>query len=101
INFWCHANSDYAHTVRITPTSTSKTIMRAYWLVDEAAVEGRDYHPEAVAAFHHTVMGGDWAVCRRQRTRVTSPGFEPGPFSPLKEQNLDRFVRWYVRQMRD
>ncbi|MBL6852285.1 MAG: hypothetical protein ISS15_09045 [Alphaproteobacteria bacterium] len=32
---------------------------------------------------------------------MTSPGFEPGPFSPFKERNLDHFIRWYVRRMRD
>ncbi|MFU0504394.1 aromatic ring-hydroxylating oxygenase subunit alpha [Pseudaminobacter sp. NGMCC 1.201702] len=99
INFWCHANSDYAHTVRITPVSPSKTIVRGYWLVDENAVEGQDYDPEKLAAFHDKVMSEDWEICRRQWIGVTSPGFEPGPYSPLKEQNVDRYVRWYVRQM--
>ncbi len=99
INFWCHANSDYAHTVRITPVSPTKTIVRGYWLVDENAVEGRDYDPEKVAAFHDEVMSEDWEICRRQWIGVTSPGFQPGPYSPLKEQNVDRYVRWYARQM--
>lgn len=99
INFWCHANSDYAHTVRITPVSPTRTIVRAYWLVDEKAVEGRDYDPEAIAAFHHQVMTEDWEICRRQWIGVTSPAFEPGPYSPLKEQNVDRYIRWYVQKM--
>jgi Rieske 2Fe-2S family protein len=100
VNFWCHANSDYAHTVRITPVAPFRTIVRACWLVDETAIEGRDYDPGTVASFHHAVMTEDWAICRRQWAGVTSPGFAPGPFSPLKEQNLDRFIRWYVQQMR-
>lgn len=100
INFWCHANSDYAHTVRITPVSPTRTIVRGYWLVDETAVEGRDYDPERIAAFHDRVMSEDWEICRRQWIGVTSPGFEPGPYSPSKEQNVDRYVRWYVQQMR-
>jgi Rieske 2Fe-2S family protein len=99
INFWCHANSDYAHTVRITPVSPTRTLVRGYWLVDEKAVEGRDYDAEAIAAFHHQVMTEDWEICRRQWIGVTSPAFEPGPYSPLKEQNVDRYIRWYVRQM--
>lgn len=99
VNFWCHANADYAHTVRITPVSPTKTIVRGYWLVDAAAVEGRDYDPEKIAAFHHQVMTEDWEICRRQWIGVTSPGFEPGPYSPVKEQNVDRYVRWYVQQM--
>jgi len=99
INFWCHANSDYAHTVRITPVSPTRTIVRGYWLVDENAVEGRDYDPEKIAAFHHQVMSEDWEICRRQWIGVTSPGYEPGPYSPTREANVDRYVRWYARQM--
>ena len=100
INFWCHANSDYAHTVRITPLSPSRTVVRGTWLVDEKAEPGRDYDPEIVAAFHDQVMREDWEICRRQWAGLTSPGFEPGPLSPAKEHNLDLFLRWYVQQMR-
>jgi Rieske 2Fe-2S family protein len=99
INFWCHANADYAHSVRITPVSPTRTIVRGYWLVDEKAEEGRDYDPDQVAAFHHQVMMEDWEICRRQWRGVTAPGFEPGPYSPLKEQNVDRYIRWYAGQM--
>ncbi|QNQ10361.1 aromatic ring-hydroxylating oxygenase subunit alpha [Sphingomonas alpina] len=100
INFWCHANADYAHNVRITPVSPTRTIVRGYWLVDEKAEEGRDYDADQVAAFHHQVMMEDWEICRRQWRGVTAPGFEPGPYSPLKEQNVDRYIRWYAGQMR-
>jgi Rieske 2Fe-2S family protein len=100
INFWCHANSDYAHTVRITPLSPTRTVVRGYWLVDQKAIEGRDYDPEKIAAFHHQVMSEDWEICRRQWIGVTSPAFEAGPYAPSKEANVDRYVRWYVGQMR-
>ena len=100
INFWCHANSDYAHTVRITPVSATRTILRGTWLVDESAKAGVDYDPDAVMAFHDRVMTEDWEICRRQWIGVTSPGFEPGPLSP-EEQNVERFLRWYVAQMQD
>jgi len=100
INFWCHANSDYAHTVRITPVSPTKTIVRGYWLVDEKAVAERDYDVDQIAAFHDQVMKEDWEICRRQWIGVTSPAFEPGPYAPVKESSVDRYVQWYVRQMR-
>lgn len=99
INFWCHANSDYAHTVRITPLTPTRTVVRGYWLVDEKAVEGRDYDPEKVSAFHDQVMSEDWEICRRQWIGVTSPGFEPGPYSPTMEHNVDRYIRWYANRM--
>lgn len=99
VNFWCHANSDYAHTVRITPVSPTETVVRGYWLVDAEAVEGRDYEPEEVAAFHHEVMSEDWEICRRQWRGITSPAYEPGPYSPLKEQNVEGFIAWYMHQI--
>jgi Rieske 2Fe-2S family protein len=99
INFWCHANSDYAHTVRITPVSPTRTIVRGYWLVDAVAEEGRDYDPAEVAAFHDQVMREDWEICRRQWLGVTAPGYQPGPYS-LGERNVAGYVDWYLRQVR-
>lgn len=99
VNFWCHANSDYAHTVRITPVSPTRTAVRGYWLVNEKAVPGQDYDTERVAAFHDQVMREDWEICERQWTGLTSPSFEPGPLSPTKERNLDQFLRWYLREL--
>jgi glycine betaine catabolism A len=99
VNFWCHANADYAHTVRITPVAPERTVVRGYWLVDETAVEGRDYDPREISAFHDQVMTEDWEICRRQWRGVTSPIFEPGPYSPAMEQNVERFIGWYMRQM--
>ena len=100
INFWCHANADYAHTVRITPVSPTRTIVRGTWLVDEKAIEGRDYDPDKIAAFHDQVMTEDWEICRRQWIGITSPAFDPGPYAPVKEASVDRYVQWYVRQMK-
>jgi Rieske 2Fe-2S family protein len=100
LNFWCHANADYAHTVRITPVSPRRTIVRGYWLVDANAQEGRDFAPDRVMAFHDRVMQEDWEICRRQWRGVTAPGFEPGPFAPVAESTLDRYVQWYVAEMR-
>lgn len=99
VNFWCHANADYGHTVRITPVSPTQTIVRGTWLVDAAAIEGRDYEPDRIAAFHHQVMSEDWEICRRQWRGITSPAYEPGPYSPTRERNVMRFIDWYLQQM--
>ena len=99
VNFWCHANSDYAHTVRITPVTPTKTVVRGYWLVDENAVEGRDYEADRIVAFHDQVMSEDWEICRRQWRGVMSPAYEPGPYAP-KEQNVSRYIDWYMTEMR-
>jgi Rieske 2Fe-2S family protein len=100
LNFWCHANSDYAHTVRITPVSPSRTVVRGYWLVDESAEEGEDYDPRAVVAFHDGVMEEDWAICRRVWKGVTSSAYRPGPYVPVQEANVQRWIDWYMAEMR-
>ncbi len=100
LNFWCHANSDYANTVRITPLAPARTLVRAYWLVREGALEGRDYDPERVAEVHATTMAEDWAICRRVAAGLRSSAYEPGPLSPDREQNVRSFLCWYLRTMR-
>ncbi len=32
---------------------------------------------------------------------VRSSGYTPGPFSTLKEFNVDAFVRWYLKELAD
>jgi len=100
VNFWCHANSDYANTVRITPLAPDRTLVRAYWLVRADAREGRDYDPERVIEVHATTMEEDWAICRRVAAGLRSSAYEPGPLSPEREQNVRGFLRWYLRTMR-
>ena len=100
VNFWCHANSDYANTVRITPLAPDRTLVRAWWLVRANALEGRDYDPERVIDVHATTMAEDWAICRRVTAGLRSSAYQPGPLSPEREQNVQSFLRWYVRTMR-
>jgi phenylpropionate dioxygenase-like ring-hydroxylating dioxygenase large terminal subunit len=42
----------------------------------------------------------DWAICVNQQRGVNSRAFTPGPLSMYKEYNLDRFLRWYLMQMK-
>ncbi len=100
LNFWCHANSDYANTVRITPLAPERTLVRACWLVRADALEGRDYDPERLVEVHATTMAEDWAICRRVAAGLRSSAYQPGPLSPDREQNVRGFLRWYVEAMR-
>ncbi len=99
VNFWCHANSDYANTVRITPLAPDRTLVRAWWLVRADALEGRDYDPERVIEVHAVTMDEDWAICRRVAAGLRSSAYEPGPLSPDRERNVRGFLQWYLRTM--
>jgi hypothetical protein len=70
------------------------------WLVDEDAVEGRDYDLERMLPFWQLTGEQDWQICERQQKGVESPAYVPGPLSKFKEYNLDAFLQWYVNTLR-
>jgi hypothetical protein len=41
----------------------------------------------------------DWEICVNQQRGVNSHAYTPGPLSTFKEYNLDRFLRWYLKQI--
>lgn len=99
-NFWIHASCDHAVSVRLTPISLHHTAVRMYWLVDEKAVEGRDYNLDTLLPFWLLTAEQDWGICVNQQKGVNSPAYTPGPLSVYKEYNLERFLRWYIQQMK-
>ena len=38
-------------------------------------------------------------ICVNQQRGVNSRAYTPGPLSIYKEYNLDRFLRWYLKEM--
>jgi Rieske 2Fe-2S family protein len=99
-NFWIHASCDHSVAVRLTPHGLSHTDIRMIWLVDGKAVEGRDYDLEKLLPFWLLTAEQDWKICTNQQAGVSSHAYTPGPLSTYKEYNLDRFIRWYLQEMR-
>ena len=98
-NFWIHASCDHSVAVRLTPTGLDHTAIRMIWLVDEKAEEGKDYNLDTLLPFWLLTAEQDWAICVNQQRGVSSHAYTPGPLSTYKEYNLDRFLRWYLKQM--
>jgi glycine betaine catabolism A len=98
-NFWIHASCDHSVAVRLTPTGLDHTAIRMIWLVDEKAEEGMDYNLDTLLPFWLLTAEQDWAICVNQQRGVSSHAYTPGPLSTYKEYNLDRFLRWYLKQM--
>jgi Rieske 2Fe-2S family protein len=98
-NFWIHASCDHSVAVRLTPTGLDHTAIRMIWLVDEKAEEGKDYELDKLLPFWLLTAEQDWAICVNQQRGVSSHAYTPGPLSIFKEYNLDRFLRWYLKQM--
>ena len=68
--------------------------------MDQNAVEGRDYTLDALLPFWELTSEQDWKICENQQRGVQSSAYRPGPYSPYKEYNVDRFVQWYLQQLR-
>ncbi len=99
-NFWIHASCDHSVAVRLTPNGLTHTSIRMIWLVDSKAEEGRDYSLDRLLPFWLLTAEQDWIICTNQQRGVNSLAFKPGPLSTIKEYNLDRFLRWYLLQLR-
>ena len=42
----------------------------------------------------------DWELYEAAQLGVQSSGYRPGPYSTHKEYNVERFVRWYLEQLK-
>ncbi|MEX2307944.1 MAG: aromatic ring-hydroxylating dioxygenase subunit alpha [Pirellulales bacterium] len=98
-NMWHHASCDHAVTTRVLPMGVHRTSVRVTWLVNQNAVEGRDYRLEEVMPFWQLTSEQDWALCALAQKGVNSSHYVPGPFSTYKEYNVDAFVRWCLQQL--
>ena len=96
-NFWNHSSCDHSVSTRLLPAGPQMTAIRVYWLVNENAVEGRDYKLENLLPFWQLTSEQDWKICERQQRGVNSSAYMPGPYSPHKEYNVASFVRWYLK----
>ena len=99
-NFWVHASCDHSVAVRLTPNGLTHTSIRMIWLVNGKAEEGRDSDLEKLLPFWLLTAEQDWAICSNQQRGVNSHAYIPGPLSTYKEYNLDRFLRWYLQELK-
>ena len=87
-NFWCHACADHAVTTRLAPAGVEATEVVVTWLVDQDAVEGRDYSLETLLPVWARTSEQDWELCERNQRGIRSSGYRPGPLSPRHEANV-------------
>jgi phenylpropionate dioxygenase-like ring-hydroxylating dioxygenase large terminal subunit len=98
-NFWCHASADHAVTTRLRPAGLDRTEVVVTWLVDEAAVEGRDYTLDRLLPVWERTTEQDWQLCERNQRGTRSSGYRPGPLSDRHEADVAAFHDWYVKAM--
>lgn len=99
-NMWNHSSCDHAVSTRLLPAGQHRTAVRVTWLVDQDAVEGRDYRLEDIMPFWQLTSEQDWTLCEQAQRGISSSGYVPGPYSTYKEYNVDAFVRWCLYQLK-
>ncbi len=95
-NFWQHASDDHAVATRLTPVDATTTQVDVSWVVHKDAVEGRDYDLATLMPFWQRTSEQDWDICEANQAGILSPRYQPGPYSKLREINVQHFIDWYL-----
>lgn len=90
---------DYAVLVRILPLGPEATEVSTRWLVNPAAVEGRDFDLPRLRKVWSLANEEDAARTERNQAGMHSVGYLPGPCSPLLEGGVTRFLDWYCARL--
>jgi glycine betaine catabolism A len=98
-SFWFEASSDYAMIQRFLPVGPELTRVEINWLVHCDAREGIDYDVERVSAFWKATAEQDRKICEDNQAGVNSQRYRPGPYSTV-EAEVEKFVHWYLSQVR-
>ncbi len=92
---WNHLLSDHAVTFRVLPLGPKQTQVTTKWLVHRDAVEGVDYSMDELTAVWIATNDQDRRIVEENQRGVSSPAYEPGPYSPVHEDGVMQFVEWY------
>ncbi len=98
-NFWMDAVADYMWTMRVTAVSPSQTTIDLTWLVDEKAIEGKDYTIERLTEFWKITGEQDWALCENNFSGIESSKYKPGPYAP-DEAEVVKFIDWTIARLK-
>jgi Rieske 2Fe-2S family protein len=92
---WNHVLADHAVSFRVLPISPTETELTTKWLVHRDAVEGQDYDLGELTAVWQATNAQDQRIVEENQRGVSSPAYEPGPFSPEHEGGVRQFLEWY------
>jgi Rieske 2Fe-2S family protein len=98
-NSWHHFMSDHVVSFSVLPISAEKTLLRTRWLVHKDAVEGVDYDLDRLTSVWVATNDQDSSLVERAHAGVSSPAYEPGPYSPFTEGLVDKFTVWYLTRL--
>ena len=94
------AYCDHVVVYRFAPRGLRLTDCEITWLVNEAAVEDRDYRLEDLVWLWDVTTIADKEIIERNQAGVDSRYYVPGPLSPAMETFTQQFLDWYVAVLR-
>ena len=92
------ASNDFAMVARFTPRTATKTDMEILWLVDENAVEGKDYDVENLIWVWDVTIKQDKVITEANYAGIVSSRYQPGPYS-TQEARVETFIKWYLNSI--
>jgi Rieske 2Fe-2S family protein len=98
---WNHVLADHAISFRVLPISPTQTQLTTKWLVHRDAVEGVDYDLRELTGVWLATNAADTRNCQENQIGVTSPAYDPAPYSPVHEAGVTQFVHWYCTHLED
>jgi glycine betaine catabolism A len=96
---WNHVLADHAISFRVLPISPTQTQLTTKWLVHRDAVEGVDYDIRELTGVWLATNAADTRNCQENQIGVTSPAYDPAPYSPVHEAGVTEFVHWYCTHL--
>jgi Rieske 2Fe-2S family protein len=96
---WNHVLADHAISFRVIPLSPTETQLTTKWLVHKDAVEGVDYDIKEMTEVWIATNEADRRICQENQIGVTSPAYDPAPYSPIHEGGVTQFVDWYCTHL--
>jgi Rieske 2Fe-2S family protein len=98
-NSWHHFMSDHIVSFSVLPIAPGKTLLRTRWLVHKDAQEGIDYDVNKLSSVWTATNSQDSELVERTQLGVSSPAYQPGPYSPYTEGLVNVFCEWYLKHL--
>jgi Rieske 2Fe-2S family protein len=98
-NSWHHFMSDHIVSFSVLPISPHRTLLRTRWLVHKDAQEGVDYDLHKLTSVWIATNSQDSSLVERAHHGISSPAYEPGPYSPFTEGLVEKFCEWYLERL--
>jgi len=92
-------SNDFATTFTFIPRGPMKTDVEIMWLVDENAVEGKDYNIDELIWMWNETTIADKRIIENNQKGVLSKKYIPGPLSTM-EIGLKTLKNWYLKHLK-